>query len=96
MIRWEKKKPMIQYVRCMTNLFIFRRLKINHVSHEFILEFGTVADTYNKIKMTGNSYTRAQFSHVTDRCPRDGCPGDGCTRDDHPIDGYPSCIRRSS
>jgi hypothetical protein len=26
-------------------LFIFCRLKINHVSHEFILEFGTIANT---------------------------------------------------
>jgi hypothetical protein len=28
-------------------LFIFRRLKINHDSHEFILESGTVANTYS-------------------------------------------------
>jgi hypothetical protein len=34
----------------MTKLFIFlRRLKINHVSHEFILEFGTVTNsTYHR------------------------------------------------
>jgi hypothetical protein len=28
-------------------MFIFRRLKINQVSHEFILEFSTVAHMYN-------------------------------------------------
>jgi hypothetical protein len=30
-------------------MFIFRRLKINHDSHEFILEFGTVANTENPL-----------------------------------------------
>ncbi len=32
------------------SMFIFRRLKINHDSHEFILEFGTVANTYILLK----------------------------------------------
>jgi hypothetical protein len=33
-------KPILQY----WPMFIFRRLKINHDSHEFILEFGTCAN----------------------------------------------------
>ncbi len=34
-------KPSLQY----WSMFIFRRLKINHDSHEIILEFGTVANS---------------------------------------------------
>ncbi len=29
------------------SMFIFSRLKINHDSHEFILEFSTIANSYN-------------------------------------------------
>ncbi len=43
----KKKRLKIQYVVYMTDCSFFRRLKINHVSHEFILEFGTVAYTKN-------------------------------------------------
>jgi hypothetical protein len=43
-LKKKKKRPKTQHVGCMTDLFIFRRLKINHVSHEFILEFGTVTN----------------------------------------------------
>ncbi len=35
-----------------TDCLFFCRLKINHDSHEFILEFGTNANTYNLIMVT--------------------------------------------
>ncbi len=40
-----KEIPKIQYVVAWLICLFFRRLKINHVSHEFILEFGTVTNT---------------------------------------------------
>ncbi len=44
-------------------MFIFRRLKINHDSHEFILEFGTVA---NRIVTLYHQYEEYQLSMLND------------------------------
>jgi hypothetical protein len=41
-------------------MFIVRRLKINHDSHEFILEFGTVAKKYNAIVLEGTQKTGSE------------------------------------
>ncbi len=44
-------------------MFIFRRLKINYESHEFILDSGTVANStyvlYNKLHFTFSSVTES-------------------------------------
>jgi hypothetical protein len=48
---WVGQSKQGKYLRKRTNgrlslMFIFHRLKINHGSHEFILEFGTVVNSY--------------------------------------------------
>ncbi len=71
---WRKKKswvtcnmsPVINYDYSMIckqslqywSMFIFRRLKINHDSHEFILEFSTVVNSYIYAHILGLSMQR--------------------------------------
>ncbi len=44
LVRKEKEKDLSVYRPYDWSVYFFRRLKINHVSHEFIFEFGTVAN----------------------------------------------------
>ncbi len=42
-------------------MFVFRRLKINHDTHEFILDSGTVANKY-ALQQMGTGYSAAEFA----------------------------------
>jgi hypothetical protein len=62
----KKKRLKIQYVVRMTDLFIFRMLKINHVSHEFILEFGTVANRNMQIIFSNTYICICSFKKISE------------------------------
>jgi hypothetical protein len=46
------------FVTVLLQVFFFRRLKINHESHEFILDSGTVANSMKGMVMGGVGYDR--------------------------------------
>jgi hypothetical protein len=55
------------FVTVLQQVFIFRRLKVNHESQEFILDSGTVANTKLALIWLGSSF---DYRNLPSNCPR--------------------------
>jgi hypothetical protein len=65
----EEEKIKIMRIACMTHLFIpvqmiclfSPQVKINHDSHEFILEFGTVVNKLGQLRLFYDNFFKYNF-----------------------------------